>query len=113
MRSSAESEEMKEKEKEWCDTLDKNTADFVQSMENRRISKDLATESEELLAEREIRKEEAGLVEDMISVKEGVFACKECDKYFNGRDYVIKHIRQNHNNKVEGVTLPVGVEKGT
>ena len=47
-------------------------------------------------------------MDDLIDATEDHYACKVCDKYFNGREFVVKHIQHHHNAKVEGVTMTVG-----
>lgn len=77
-------------------------------MTNRSLSKELNASSPELEKEKEIRQEESTLLEQLIDASEDHYACKVCDKYFNGREFVVKHIQHHHNAKVEGVTMTVG-----
>ena len=77
-------------------------------MTNRSLSKELNASSPELEKEKEIRQEETTLLEQLIDASEDHYACKVCDKYFNGREFVVKHIQHHHNAKVEGVTMIVG-----
>lgn len=77
-------------------------------MTDRTVSKELNVSSPELEQEKEIRQEEATLMDQLIDAKEDHFACKVCDKYFNGREFVVKHIQHHHNAKVQGVTMVVG-----
>ena len=81
---------------------------FIKSIANQTVSKELNTSSPELEQEKEIRQEEATLMDELIDATEDHYACKVCDKYFTGREFVVKHIQHHHNAKVEGVTMTVG-----
>lgn len=70
----------------------------------------LEEETEELQREREIRASIPQLLESL-ERKEENWNCVVCGKEFETQDTLENHIRNYHNEKVEGVVLDVG-EKG-
>ena len=117
MRSAQEGRDDKEREVAWATTLDQNTATFLETLANRRVSQDLEQTSSEMKLEQEFRIKEAQL-DSMIKEKEYppssgkdksvVYDCAVCNKRFEAKEYIIKHIYIHHMvDSEEEKTLPV------
>lgn len=99
-------------ETSWGEEVDCGVETLLETLGTRTVAEELAEVSPELAREREIRAEEESLAGELVEEGEESCRCKACDKYFNGRDFVMNHVRQHHNAQVEGVTVPVGTERG-
>ena len=117
MRSAQEGRDDKEREVAWAATLDQNTATFLETLANRRVSQDLEQTPSEMKLEQEFRIKEAQL-DSMIKEKEYppssgkdksvVYDCAVCNKRFEAKEYIIKHIYIHHMvDSEEEKTLPV------
>ena len=111
---------MQEKEREvaWATTLDENTSAFLATLANRSVSHDMKQTSPEMKLEQEFRIKDAQL-ESMINEKEYpsasenekrmVYDCTICNKRFEAKEYIVKHIYTHHMADLkEENTLPVG-----
>lgn len=93
----------------WGEEMDRSVETLLETLGARTVAEELEEVSPELAREREIRSEEESLAGELVEESEESCRCKACDKYFNGREFVMNHVRQHHNAQVEGVTIPVGV----
>lgn len=93
----------------WGEEVDRSVETLLETLGARTVAEELEEVSPELAREREIRSEEESLAGELVEESEESCRCKACDKYFNGREFVMNHVRQHHNAQVEGVTIPVGV----
>jgi len=105
VRSTQDGKDEKEREVAWATTLDQNTTAFLGTLANRRVSHDLEQTSPEMKLEEDFRFKE-GQLESMIKEKEipassgnekmVIYDCGLCEKRFEAKEYIIKHIYTHH-----------------
>ena len=106
VRSNGKDTNPSQSDLDWVKHHRETTKSFIEVMCKETVTQKLKEETPELKREMEIRKMIPHLIESY-EKKEDNWVCALCEKEFQTQETLENHIKNLHNDKVEGVVLDV------